>query len=181
MSKNSPVISKSQRNRKPGPFICHHNELIERNSNSLLQQFGRESRETPRLSTNNLQTCLSLAHVEKIIDNEGRPPKKQGKTTTKHEDCGARRSRWLDIIDIFLVKMSYIRGLLVTSDDFSWLRFMAVSQRLPAVESSIAVEDAVVNRGLSRVFVSCLFSKGSRHCSTTIAHLSFLGGLERGG
>ena len=42
----------------------------------------------------------------------------------------------------------------------------------PAVESSIAVENAVENRGLYRVFVSRLFSKGFRHYSATIARLT---------
>ena len=47
-----------------------------------------------------------------------------------------------------------------------------------AIESSIAVEDMVENGGLYRVFVSRLFKHGFRHYSTTIARLSFLGGLE---
>ena len=51
----------------------------------------------------------------------------------------------------------------------------------PAVESSIAVEDAVENRGLYRVFVSRLFLRGFRHYSTTNAWLSPASGLERGG
>ena len=46
--------------------------------------------------------------------------------------------------------------------------------------SSIAVEDAVENRGLYRVFVSRLFCRGFRHYSTTIARLSPPSGLERG-
>ena len=49
----------------------------------------------------------------------------------------------------------------------------------PAVESSIAVEDAVENHGLYRVLVSCIWGFG--HKSTTIARLSPLSGLERGG
>ena len=36
-------------------------------------------------------------------------------------------------------------------------RFKDPSEWAPAVESSIAVEDAVENRGLYRIFVSCLF------------------------
>ena len=51
----------------------------------------------------------------------------------------------------------------------------------PAVDSSIAVEDAVENRGLYRVFVSRLFQRGFRHHSTTIVRLSPPSGLERGG
>ena len=51
----------------------------------------------------------------------------------------------------------------------------------PAVESSIAIEDAVENRGLYRVFVSRLFSRDLRNSSATIARLSPLSGLERGG
>ena len=51
----------------------------------------------------------------------------------------------------------------------------------PAVESSIAVEDAVENCGLYRVFVSRLFLRGLGHYSATIARLSPLSGLERGG
>ena len=47
--------------------------------------------------------------------------------------------------------------------------------------SSIAVEHVVENRGLYRVFVWCLFPKGFRHHSPTIARLSPLSGLERGG
>ena len=50
----------------------------------------------------------------------------------------------------------------------------------PAVESSIAVEDVVENRGLYRVFVSRLFSSGLGHYSATIARLRPLSGLERG-
>ena len=42
----------------------------------------------------------------------------------------------------------------------------------PAVESSSAVEDAVENRSLYRVFVSRLFSRGLGHSSATIARLS---------
>ena len=49
----------------------------------------------------------------------------------------------------------------------------------PAVETSIAVEDAVENRGLYRVFVSRLFERGFRHYSATIAPLSPPSGLER--
>ena len=51
----------------------------------------------------------------------------------------------------------------------------------PADESSIAVEDAVENRGLYRVFVLCLFSRGFRHYRATIARWSRPSGLERGG
>ena len=51
----------------------------------------------------------------------------------------------------------------------------------PAVETSIAVEDAVENRGLYRVLVSRMFQRGLRHYSATIARLSPLSGLERGG
>ena len=51
----------------------------------------------------------------------------------------------------------------------------------PAFESSIAVEDAVENRSLYRVLVSRLFQRGFRHYSITIARLSPLSGLERGG
>ena len=51
----------------------------------------------------------------------------------------------------------------------------------PAVESSIAVEDAVENRVLYRVFVSRLFQRGFGHYSATIARLSPPSGLERGG
>ena len=56
----------------------------------------------------------------------------------------------------------------------------------PAVESSIAVDDAVENRGLyrilvSRLFVSRLFGRGLGHYSATIARLRPLSGLERGG
>ena len=45
----------------------------------------------------------------------------------------------------------------------------------------IAVEDAVENCGLYRVFCFALVLRGLRHYSTTIARLSFLNGLERGG
>ena len=55
------------------------------------------------------------------------------------------------------------------------------SQWPPAVETSIAVEDAVENRGLYRIFVSRLFLRGLGHYSATIARLSPLSGLERGG
>ena len=51
----------------------------------------------------------------------------------------------------------------------------------PWVESSIAVEDAIENRGLYCVFVSCLFSRSFGHYSTTIARLSPPSSLERGG
>ena len=47
--------------------------------------------------------------------------------------------------------------------------------------ATIAVEDAVENHCLHRVFVSCLFWKGFRHYGTTIVRLDFLGDLERGG
>ena len=53
--------------------------------------------------------------------------------------------------------------------------------RSPAIESSIAVEDAVENRNLYRIFVLRLLKKGFRHKSTTIARLSLLSGLEPGG
>ena len=59
--------------------------------------------------------------------------------------------------------------------------FRQFAQWPPAVESSISVEDAVENRGLYRVFVSRLLSRGFRHYSTTIARLSPPSGLERGG
>ena len=49
------------------------------------------------------------------------------------------------------------------------------------VLDSIAVEDAVENRGLYRILVSRLFSRGLRHYSTTIARLSPPSGLERDG
>ena len=51
----------------------------------------------------------------------------------------------------------------------------------PAVESSIVVEDADENRGLYRVSVSRLLSKGFGRYSTTIARSSPPSGLERGG
>ena len=51
----------------------------------------------------------------------------------------------------------------------------------PALESSIAVEDAVENSGLYRVFVLGSCSRGFRHYSATIAQSSPLSGLERGG
>ena len=49
----------------------------------------------------------------------------------------------------------------------------------PAVESSIAVEDAIENRGLYHVFCTCF--KEVLDTSTTIAQLSPLFGLGRGG
>ena len=63
---------------------------------------------------------------------------------------------------------------------FRW-PLLRSADKPPVVESSIAVEDAVENCGLYRVFVWRLFENGLRHYSTTIARLSFLGGLERGG
>ena len=52
----------------------------------------------------------------------------------------------------------------------------------PAVESSIAVEEAVENRGLWRIFVSPWVLKGfPKHYSTTIARLGPPSGLEQGG
>ena len=56
---------------------------------------------------------------------------------------------------------------------FGALRAFAKSPYWPtAVKSSIAVEDAVENRGLYRVFVARLFLRGLRHYSATIAWLS---------
>ena len=52
---------------------------------------------------------------------------------------------------------------------------------VPAVESSIAVEEAVDYRGLYRIFVSCFFSKGPRRHSTIIVRLSLLSALGWGG
>ena len=70
-----------------------------------------------------------------------------------------------------------------------WITNREALARLPLqslvvnkVESSIAVEDAVENRSLYRVFVSRLFSRGLRHYGATIARLRGpLSGLEQGG
>ena len=45
----------------------------------------------------------------------------------------------------------------------------------------MAVGDAVENRGLYRVFVSRLFSRGFGHYSAIFARLSPISSLERGG
>ena len=52
------------------------------------------------------------------------------------------------------------------------LRLICGKELPPVVEASIAVEDAVENRSLDRVFVSSLCRSGFGHCSTTIARLS---------
>ena len=52
---------------------------------------------------------------------------------------------------------------------------MSTIMRPLRLRVSIAVEDAVENRGHYRAFVSHLFEKGLRHYSTTITWLSFLG------
>ena len=63
-----------------------------------------------------------------------------------------------------------------------WVRGWALAEKQfpPAVESSIAVEDGWESQPLSR-FVSCLFQEVFRPYSATIARLSPLSGLERGG
>ena len=56
--------------------------------------------------------------------------------------------------------------------------FCALTLSGPLQLRVIAVEDAVENRGLYRVFVSRLLSRGFGHYSATIARLSPLSGLE---
>ena len=59
--------------------------------------------------------------------------------------------------------------------------FLPEPEQPPAVESSIAVKDAVESRGLCRVIVSCLFWRGFRHYSTTIASKNLLSSGNQAG